>query len=82
VNYGYSDEVYLPVPIAVPASARPGETVTLRAAAVWLVCKDICIPEDATLEVTLPVVAGTPAPHPAFGKAVAATLAAAPKPAG
>jgi thiol:disulfide interchange protein DsbD len=44
LNYGYSDEVYLPVPIQVPATARPGETVTLRAAARWLVCEEICIP--------------------------------------
>ena len=82
VNYGYDGEVYLPVPIQVPATARPGETVTLRAAARWLVCSDICIPEDATLQVSLPVVAGTPGPHPRFGRAIAATLEAAPKPAG
>jgi thiol:disulfide interchange protein DsbD len=82
LNYGYDGEVFLPVPIQVPATARPGETVTLKAAAAWLVCKDICIPEDATLEVSVPVVAGTPEPHPEFGRAVARTIAAAPKPAG
>jgi thiol:disulfide interchange protein DsbD len=60
VNYGYTDEVYLPVPIAVPPSARLGETVTLKAVASWLVCELICIPENATLELRLPVTAGAP----------------------
>jgi thiol:disulfide interchange protein DsbD len=45
VNYGYTGEVFLPVPIHVPASARPGETVTLRGEASWLVCETICIPK-------------------------------------
>jgi thiol:disulfide interchange protein DsbD len=32
-----------------------GERVTLTADAYWLVCSDICIPEEATLTLTLPV---------------------------
>lgn len=57
VNYGYEGEVLFPIEIAVPASARPGSTVTLTAAAYWLVCSDICIPEDATLTLSVPVAA-------------------------
>ncbi|ANP45285.1 protein-disulfide reductase DsbD family protein [Candidatus Viadribacter manganicus] len=57
VNYGYEGEVLFPIAITVPANARPGSTVTLTAAAYWLVCADICIPEDATLTLTLPVAA-------------------------
>lgn len=57
VNYGYEGEVLFPVEITVPANARPGSTVTLTAAAYWLVCSDICIPEDATLTLTVPVAA-------------------------
>jgi thiol:disulfide interchange protein DsbD len=81
MNYVFSDEVYLPVPITVPASAKPGETVTLKGAADWLVCKDVCVPEDASLTLAVPVLAA-PAPDPKWGKAIADTLAAAPKPAG
>jgi len=81
MNYVYANEVYLPVPIEVPANAKPGP-VTLKAKASWLVCKDICIPEQADLTLTLPVAAATPAPNPTFGAAVAKTLADAPKPAG
>ena len=78
VNYGYSDEVLLPVAVQVPAGARPGETVRLSAVADWLVCEQICIPEQARLAVDLPVTAGPAAPHPQHGEAVRAALASAP----
>jgi thiol:disulfide interchange protein DsbD len=55
VNYGYEGEVLLPVEITVPANARVGSTVTLTAAAYWLVCSDVCVPEDATLTLNVPV---------------------------
>ncbi len=57
VNYGYSGEILFPVEVTAPASARVGARVTLTAAAYWLVCSDICIPEEATLTLTLPVAA-------------------------
>ena len=80
MNYGYSGEVLLPVPVTAPASAKVGEAVTLKAAASFLVCEEICVPEDAALEITLPVVAA-PAPDPKWGGPVSAALVAAPKPA-
>jgi thiol:disulfide interchange protein DsbD len=58
MNYGYSGEVLLPVTVRVPASARPGSQVTLSAKAAFLVCSDVCIPEDADLSITLDVVSG------------------------
>jgi thiol:disulfide interchange protein DsbD len=82
MNYVLTGEVYLPVAIAVPASAKPGDTVTLKASVSWLVCKDVCIPEDADLTLTLPVTGGTPTSDPQYGRAIAQTLADAPKPAG
>ena len=81
MNYVFSDEVYLPVPITIPADAKVGDRVTLKAAADWLVCKDVCVPEDATLSIDVPVVAAPPM-DPTVGKAISDTLAAAPKPAG
>lgn len=64
VNFGYAGEVHLLTPVTVPADAVPGQPVTLTAAADWLVCEDICIPESATLSLTLPVAAGPAAPSP------------------
>lgn len=55
VNYGYSGEVLFPVEVSAPENARPGETLTLTADAFWLVCSDICIPEEATLRLALPI---------------------------
>ena len=42
----------------LPTVLKPGEAVTLKAAASFLVCAEICVPEDATLSLTLPVTAG------------------------
>lgn len=53
-NYGYSDQVTLPIPVTVPIDAQPGP-VSLDATANWLVCEDICIPESATLQLSLNV---------------------------
>jgi thiol:disulfide interchange protein/DsbC/DsbD-like thiol-disulfide interchange protein len=57
VNYGYSNEVLFPIEVVARETAPVGESVTLTADAYWLVCSDICIPEEATLSLTLPVAA-------------------------
>jgi thiol:disulfide interchange protein DsbD len=77
VNYGYEKEVILPMAVTAPADARPGETVRLTVNAFWLVCEEICVPEEAALFVDLPVTAGGPPAHPE-GRAVSRALAAAP----
>lgn len=61
MNYGYEDRVWLLLHITAPLNAKPGETVALKAGASWLVCKDVCIPEDTSL--VLPMrIAGQPQP--------------------
>ncbi len=80
MSYGYSGEVLLPVRIDAPAALRPGETLTLRVAAAWLVCEKECIPEEATVELTLPVAIGRPAADRRWGDALAGTLVALPRP--
>jgi thiol:disulfide interchange protein len=77
-NYGYSDEVILPVGIEVPAGQAAG-SVTLKAKASFLVCEQICIPEDADLSITLTVAEGAPKAEARWGAKVAAALEAAPK---
>ena len=82
MNYGYQDEVLLPVALTAPAAAKPGEQVILKARASFLVCAEICVPEDDDLTLTLPVTP-TPSPQdPKWGGIIDKTLAAAPKPAG
>jgi thiol:disulfide interchange protein DsbD len=82
LDFAYTGEVLLPVPISVPANAQVGSVVTLKAAAAFLVCEQVCVPEDAVVTLTLPVVAGVPDADPKWGAKVAETLAKAPKPAG
>ncbi len=81
MNYGYQGEVLLPVPVTAPADAKPGEMVTLKAAATFLVCEEICVPEDAVLTLSLPVAEGLAEPNPAWSGPIAKALSDAPTPA-
>jgi DsbC/DsbD-like thiol-disulfide interchange protein len=67
LDFAYTGEVLLPVPISVPADAQVGSVVTLKAAAAFLVCEQVCVPEDAVVTLTLPVVAGMPQTDPKWG---------------
>ena len=79
MDYGYTGEVLLPVTLTAPADAKPGQTVTLKAHAAFLVCQEVCVPEDAQLSLDLPVVSAAPSDEPHWGPLIAATLTAAPQ---
>jgi len=55
MNFGYDGELLLPVQVAVPTDVAPGQTVQLKARADWLICKEVCIPGGADLQLALPV---------------------------
>ena len=77
VNFGYEGEVLLLSDVVVPADAPIGDTFALSAKAEWLVCRETCIPEEAKLDLALPV-AQRSDPYPQWGKAIAATRDALP----
>lgn len=80
MNYGYSGEVYLPVPIAVPADAQPGSTLPLRVKALFFVCSaEMCVPEELTLSLDLPVRAGAAPLDPRHGAAIQRIVETAPR---
>lgn len=79
VNYGYEKATRILARLDVPADAKPGETVTLTAAANWLICADVCVPEDATLTLDVPVAASGTA-DPAVASLFAEARAALPVP--
>ena len=79
VNYGYEGEVLHLVELRPQSTLAIGNTLTLRARADWLVCKEVCIPEGADLELALPV-AKTALPDPRWGAPLAAARAALPHP--
>jgi|DewCreStandDraft_3_1066083.scaffolds.fasta_scaffold00032_15 thiol:disulfide interchange protein DsbD len=59
--FGYQDEAMVLATVTPPASLS-GEAVMLEAAANWLVCKEVCIPGQAKLQLTLPIGQATPGP--------------------
>jgi thiol:disulfide interchange protein len=54
VNYGYAKHAMHLVQITAPKDLKAGTPVSLAAKASWLVCSDVCIPEDAALQLQLP----------------------------
>lgn len=58
VVYGYADRVLLISRVQVPAAATFGDTVSIAADVSWLVCRELCIPGQARLQISLPVGTG------------------------
>ncbi|RVT83833.1 protein-disulfide reductase DsbD family protein [Inhella crocodyli] len=73
VNYGFEGTLLLPVAVSLPATL-PAGPLKIDLQAQWLVCKDVCIPEEGQFSITLP--AGTPLT--AHAAAFAAAQAAQP----
>ena len=81
VDYGYQDEVLLPVQIQPPSMLGAAHEVQLGATVKWLVCRDICLPGRADLNLTLPVVKGVRGKSSGWHSLFAKTQASLPKPA-
>jgi len=76
-SYGYSGEVVHPVTITPPDTLSPGQEVTLRGTASWLVCDDICLPAEGEVQRTLSVASSSePGPE---ADAIAAAQAKRPE---
>ena len=86
VNYGYEDTLLLPVPLRVDASFT-GTALDVRLTAQWLVCKEVCIPQQGDFALSVPVQASSASnaadfeaaaarmPRPAPGASAQAVLA-------
>jgi thiol:disulfide interchange protein/DsbC/DsbD-like thiol-disulfide interchange protein len=77
-NYGYGKTVLLPVPLTVAPgfAGSAAAQLDVKLKATWLVCKEVCIPQDAEFSLSLPV-RGASALN---GNAFQAAFAATPKP--
>ncbi len=80
MNYGYEGKVWLLTRITAPKQAKPGVTITLKATGSWLVCKEVCIPEDQPLTLALTVSASPAPPYSTIAEQFAATRARIPVP--
>ena len=72
MNYGFEGTLLLPVAVTVPAGFG-AESLEVRLRAEWLVCRDVCIPEEGEFALTLPAQAAT-AGHAALFAAARAAL--------
>ena len=60
MDFGYENEVLFPIQLHVAGTVKDGPA-TLDAQVKWLVCKDVCIPGKADLQVKVLVVPKLPA---------------------
>ena len=79
MSFGYYGEVVLPMQITPPASLGAGDVFSITAAATWLVCDDVCIPEEGSFRLDLPVAAQAQT-NPDLASLFAAAAAALPRP--
>ncbi len=74
-NIGYKDHVIFPVRVMAKDKAKP---VSLKLNATYGVCKDICVPAEASLEIAIAIDA---APSPELASVLATVPTSAPDPA-
>lgn len=65
MNFGYEDQAAFKATIRAPENLD-AYFVTIALNASWLVCNDICIPENERIEITLPVQSTAAPNEPAF----------------
>ena len=74
-NYGYENTVLLPVPLEISTLFKPDflkPDLEIKLKAVWLVCKQECIPEEGEFALKIPVQGSTALQREAFEAAFAA----------
>ncbi|HJQ39271.1 MAG TPA: protein-disulfide reductase DsbD domain-containing protein [Thermoanaerobaculia bacterium] len=80
-TYGYEGEVTLLVPFKAASEGKPGTAARVTADVHWMVCEKICIPEDVTLALDVPIAQGPAAPSKPAASAFASARAKLPTPA-
>ncbi len=71
VNYGYDTQTVLLTEVRIAPDTPQGDVV-IKGEASWLVCADLCIPQDGTFELPLKIAANAPKTNSAAGATIAA----------
>ena len=79
MNFGYEEEVTLLSQITPPANLATPDSLQLRVKADWLVCEVNCIPEEGTLNLTLPITSRPPLVNQQWAKVFEQARQALPK---
>jgi len=80
VNYGFEGAPLFPVQFTAPANAKPGDILTLKSEFYYLVCKDVCIPENGETDILIEI--GEPIVDDIWHAEIDAALTASPRKAG
>ncbi len=76
-NYAFEDRLLLPMSFHVPDTAKAGDILPIKAKAAYLVCYQVCLPEQAELSLELKV--GTPVEDSRWASNLRRTIKNAPK---
>ncbi len=79
MNFGYYGKVHLLTELKVAEDYAGPSTVPLDASATWLVCEELCIPEDGVFSLPINIDPNPVQQNTAAGAAIAATRAALPQ---
>ena len=77
VNYGFEGAPLFPVELTIPETVQAGETLTLALDFYYLVCADICIPEEGQLTLELDI--GEPLGDALWGPQIEAAVLKSPR---
>ena len=77
LSYAMGGDVWLPIEITLDETVDLDRPITLKAQAYFLVCDDVCIPEDGAL--TLPMGVGGNKIHEAHATQIKAAISGVPK---
>jgi len=78
INYGFEGAPLFPVDVTVPANAAIGSVQTLNLDFYYLVCKDVCIPEDGSASIDIMI--GESVTDTRWDALISNAIATAPKP--
>ncbi|HEX7706575.1 MAG TPA: thioredoxin family protein [Thermoanaerobaculia bacterium] len=80
-TYGYEGEATLLVPFKAASDAKPGSSARVTADVYWMVCETVCIPEEVTLALDVPIGEGSVLPSEPAASAFTSTREKLPIPA-
>ena len=69
INYGYENTVLLPVPLTITPDFKPsllGDTLEIKLKAHWLICRELCVPEEGEFSIAIPTQSAIASNGPVF----------------
>ncbi len=69
INLGYHGEAWLLTTLIASPVQTYGESLDITAEARWLICREVCIPDKATFQLSLPVATAQSPADPRFAQA-------------